>query len=260
MANNVTTPAPTPTSSPDEATDGTNKFISALILNVVIALVCLIIFCLLRKKHKRVYAPRELLVEALAPGKRAESFFSWVIPAFVVKDDEVFHYAGIDAVVHMRFMKLCFKIALVLMPYGIIVLIPVNYFGGADLSGLDRIALSNIVPESPKVWAHVVAAWVYTLIICYLLYQEWKAFIVYRQDFLSQGLAQQYAVLVRDLPAKVSVDKNLICVQYIFNQKTVESNIFVLDNLKMSIRIFHSTHMQLAEIKVYPRYCINNAL
>lgn len=209
MANNTTTPAPTPTptAGPDEATDATSKFISALILNLVIALVCLIIFCLLRQKHKRVYAPRELLVEALAPGKRAESFFSWVIPAFVVKDDEVFHYAGIDALVHMRFMKLCFKIALVLMPYGIIVLVPVNYYGGADLSGLDRIALSNIVPESPKVWAHVVAAWVYTLIICYLLYQEWKTFIVYRQEFLSQGLAQQYAVLVRDLPAKVSGDK-----------------------------------------------------
>lgn len=206
MANNNET---TPTPSPDEeATDSTNKFTSALILNVVIALVCLIIFCLLRQKHKRVYAPRELLVETLAPGKRAESFFSWVIPAFVVKDDEVFHYAGIDALVHMRFIKLCFKIALVLMPYGIIVLIPVNYYGGGDLSGLDRIALSNIVPESPKVWAHVVAAWVYTLIICYLLYQEWKAFIVYRQEFLSQGMAQQYAVLVRDLPEKVSADKN----------------------------------------------------
>lgn len=191
--------------NPEEATDTTNKFISALILNLIIALICLIIFCLLRQKHKIIYAPRQLLVETLAPGKRTESFFSWVIPAFVVKDDEVFQYAGIDALVHMRFLKLCFKIALVLMPYGIIVLIPVNYFGGGDLSGLDRIALSNIAVKSQKVWAHVVAAWVYTLIICYLLYQEWKAFIIYRQRFLSQGMGQQYAVMVRDLPAKVSL-------------------------------------------------------
>ncbi|KAJ7371194.1 Transmembrane protein 63C [Desmophyllum pertusum] len=195
--------------NPEEATDTTNKFISALILNLIIALICLIIFCLLRQKHKIIYAPRQLLVETLAPGKRTESFFSWVIPAFVVKDDEVFQYAGIDALVHMRFLKLCFKIALVLMPYGIIVLIPVNYFGGGDLSGLDRIALSNIAVKSQKVWAHVVAAWVYTLIICYLLYQEWKAFIIYRQRFLSQGMGQQYAVMVRDLPAKLKDQKSL---------------------------------------------------
>lgn len=190
----------------DTVTDGsdtTNKFVSALILNLIIAVVCLILFCVLRQKHKKIYAPRQLLVETPAPGKRAQSFFSWLSPAFVVKDKEVFHYAGIDAVIHMRFLKLCFKISVVLLPYGIIVLIPVNYFGGGDLHGLDKIALSNIEPKSPKVWAHVVAAWVYTLVICYLLYQEWKTFIGYRQEYLSQGMGHQYAVLVRDLPAKL---------------------------------------------------------
>ena len=167
-------------------------------------MVCLIIFCLLRQKHPKIYSPRQLLVESPAPGKRSQSFFSWLFPAIFVKDKEVFQYAGIDAVVHMRFLKLCFKISLVLLPYGIIVLIPVNYFGGEDLGGLDKLALSNITPKSPKVWAHVVAAWIYTLVICYLLHQEWKTFIVYRQEYLSQGSGYQYAVLVRDLPPKVS--------------------------------------------------------
>lgn len=205
----------------DQATEGsdtTNKFVSALILNVVIAVVVLIVFCLLRRKHKIIYAPRQILVETPAPGKPTLGFFSWLLPAFVVKDNEVFQYAGMDAVVHMRFLKLCFKISLVLLPYGIIVLIPVNYYGGGGLHGLDKIALSNIAVKSPKVWAHVVAAWVYTLIICYLLYQEWKEFISYRQQFLSRGMGQQYAVLVRDLPAKVSVDQiqYLVCLTSVF--------------------------------------------
>lgn len=193
-----------------EVADSTNKFVSALILNLIIALICLILFCILRQKHKIIYAPRQLLIDTLAPGKRSQSFFSWLFPAFTVKDDEVFLYAGIDAVVHMRFMKLCFKIALVLMPYGIIVLIPVNYYGGGDLSGLEQIALSNIVVKSSKVWAHTVAAWLYTLIICYLLYMEWKAFIMYRQQYLSKGMGYQYAVLVRDLPDKFKEHESLI--------------------------------------------------
>ena len=192
------------TSEAAEGSDTTNTFVSALILNLIISVVCLIIFCLLRQKHPKIYSPRQLLVESPAPGKRSQSFFSWLFPAIFVKDKEVFQYAGIDAVVHMRFLKLCFKISLVLLPYGIIVLIPVNYFGGEDLGGLDKLALSNITPKSPKVWAHVVAAWIYTLVICYLLHQEWKTFIVYRQEYLSQGRGYQYAVLVRDLPPKVS--------------------------------------------------------
>lgn len=188
----------------EETSDATNKFVSSLILNLIIAVVCLVLFCLLRRKHQVIYSPRQLLLETPLPaGKRTPSIFSWILPAFFVKDNEVFRYAGIDALVHMRFLKLCLKISLVLLPYGIIVLIPVNYFGGGDLQGLDRIALSNIEVKSSMVWAHVVAVWIYTLIICYLFHQEWKAFICYRQQFLSQGLAHQYAVLVRDLPAKL---------------------------------------------------------
>lgn len=208
---------------PEDGSDTTNKFVSALVLNAIIGIVCLILFCLLRRKHKKIYAPRQLLVETPAPGKRDQSFFSWLLPAFCVKDREVFQYAGIDAVVHMRFLKLCFKISLVLMPYGIIVLIPVNYFGGEDLLGLDRIAVSNISPGSPKVWAHVVATWIYTLIICYLLHQEWREFIIYRQEFLSQGMGNQYAVLVRDLPTKVNTCQHLIL-------SLLSSDFFILPN------------------------------
>lgn len=190
--------------------DVTNKFISSLILNLIIAVVCLVLFCMLRRKHQRIYSPRQLLLETPVPvAQRTPSIFSWVLPAFFVKDSEVFQYAGIDALVHMRFLKLCFKISLVLLPYGLIVLIPINYFGGEELQGLDRIALSNIKLKSSMVWAHVVAAWLYTLIICYLFHQEWKAFISYRQQFLRQGFANQYAVLVRDLPAKLKDTESL---------------------------------------------------
>lgn len=118
-------------------------------------------------------------MEILVLGRCVELFFLWVIFVFVVKDDEVFCYVGIDVVVYMRFMKFCFKIVLVFMFYGIVVLIFVNYFGGGDLIGLDSIVLFNIVLKLLKVWVYVVVVWVYILIICYFLYEEWKVFIVY---------------------------------------------------------------------------------
>ena len=66
--------------------------------------------------------------------------------------------------------------------------------------------MSNVKAQSSKFWAHVVAAWFYTVIICYLLYEEWKIYIIYRQEYLTSGKGHQYAVLVRDLPVKVCDD------------------------------------------------------
>ena len=202
MANG--TVAPNATDSDVGGSESTSKFIAALVVNLVIGLVVLIVFSILRPRKKIIYSPRQLLLDTITPlGKVPQSIIAWVFPAFVVKDDDVFQHAGIDALIHMRFLKLCFKVSLVIMPYGIAVLLPVNYYGGGELGGLDKIAVSNIVLKSPKVWAHVVAAWIYTVVICYLLFAEWKNFILYRQKYLALGKAHQYAVFVRDLPDKV---------------------------------------------------------
>lgn len=190
--------------APDDGTESTNKFVSSIVLNLSVAVVALGLFSFLRPRLKRIYSPRQLLLDVMFPlGKLPHSFFAWIIPAFMANDDDVFYYAGIDALVYMRFLRLCVKVSLVMMPYGIAVLLPLNYFGKGNLHGLDRIAMSNIQSQSSKFWAHVVAAWFYTVIICYLLYEEWKIYIMYRQEDLTSGRGHQYAVLVRDIPVKV---------------------------------------------------------
>lgn len=189
---------------PDDGTESTNKFVSSIVVNLAVAVVVLGLFSFLRPRLKQIYSPRQLLLDAMFPlGKLPHSFFAWIIPAFMANDADVFSYAGIDALIYMRFLRLCVKISLVIMPYGIAVLLPVNFFGQGKLHGLDRVAMSNVAPQSSKFWAHVISAWFYTLIICYLLYEEWKVYIVYRQEYLSAGRGHQYAVLVRDLPVKV---------------------------------------------------------
>jgi len=124
----------------------------------------------------------------------------------MAKDNDVFEYAGFDALVYIRFLKLCIKISLVILPYGIAVLLPLNIYGGHHGTGLPKMTMSNLLEDSSMMWAHFIAVWVYSLIICYLLYEEWKVFIVYRQEYLTKGLHHQYAVLVRDLPSRVSME------------------------------------------------------
>ena len=189
---------------PDDGSESTNKFVSSIVINLAVAVVALGLFSFLRPKLKQIYSPRQLLLDVMFPlGKLPNSFFAWIIPAFMASDDDVFYYAGIDALVYMRFLRLGVKISLVMMPYGIAVLLPLNYFGQGALHGLDRIAMSNVAPGSSKFWAHVISAWFYTVIICYLLYEEWKIYIIYRQEYLTNGRGHQYTVLIRDIPVKV---------------------------------------------------------
>ena len=197
-------PSPFDKNSSDNGTESTHTFVSSLVINLSLSLLMITLFSILRPRLKRIYAPRQMLLEMIFPlGKLPHSFFAWVIPAFVANDDDVFYYAGIDALVYMRFLKLCIKISLVIFPYGIAVLLPLNCYGRANMSGLDKLSMSNIKEGSVQLWAHLAAAWVYTLIICYLLYLEWKIYIMYRQEYLSNGKSHQYAVLVKDVPLKV---------------------------------------------------------
>lgn len=185
--------------------DSTSTFVVALIINGIIALVVLLIYSLLRPKLKHIYAPRLLLVDKKYPlGSWSEKCFGWILPAFKATNDDIFNYCGMDALVLIRFMKFCLIASLIILPYGIIVLIPIHVHGGLDLEELDQLTLSNVKAESQMVWAHLIAVWVYTIVICYLLYREWKTYIVYRQRYLAKGLRHHYAVLIRDLPTKVT--------------------------------------------------------
>lgn len=194
----------TPAGSDEPPETSVTSFLVSLGINGLIAVVVLLLFSLLRTKVKYIYTPRLLLLDTRFPlGMLPRSVVSWFIPAFMAKDDDVFNYAGIDALVYMRFMRLCVKISIVILPYGVAVLLPLNLYGGFDLSGLSKFTLSNLKENSQKMWAHFVAVWVYTVIICYMLYEEWRVFVVYRQEYLAKGLNHQFAVLFRDLPKRV---------------------------------------------------------
>lgn len=204
MSGNGTTVAPT-TAAPKAQNDSTSTFLVAFIINAIIALVLLLIYSLLRPKLKHIYAPRLLLVDKKYPlGTLSEKCFGWILPAFKASNDDIFNYCGMDALVLIRFMKFCLIISIITLPYGIIVLLPLHVHGGLDLEQLDQLTLSNVKSGSHMIWAHLIAVWVYTIVICYLLYREWKTYIVYRQRYLAKGLRNHYAVLVRDLPTKVT--------------------------------------------------------
>ena len=137
--------------------------------------------------------------------KLSDSLFSWVTPSFRITDEDLFDFAGFDIFVYLRFVRLCIKVFALSLPYGLLVLIPLNRSGGANLQGMGTLTLGNVEEESDKLWAHLVGVWLYSIFIYILLYKEWQIFAHYRQLYLRKGYEEQYSILVMDLPNKVSM-------------------------------------------------------
>jgi len=185
----------------------TFKFVMALC--AVIFVIAVLFFTFVRLKFRQIYAPRFLLIEnkmfgiGNAPKK---SLFSWVTSALHTNDEDIYVFAGLDALVFLRFLRLMLKFALCTMPYGLVVLLPLNVIGKNKLpDGLNRLTMSNIPAGSSNLWAHWVAVWLYSLLVFFFCWQEWKVYIKYRQRYLKKGMLHQYAVLVKEIPKEVNV-------------------------------------------------------
>lgn len=183
----------------------TFKFVMALC--AIIFILAVAFFTYVRTKFRQIYAPRLLLIENKMFGignLPKKSWFSWVTLSFKTKDEDIYVFAGFDALVFIRFLRLMLKFALCTMPYGLIVLLPLNVVGGNKLDdGLNKLSMSNIVHESKHLWAHWVAVWFYSLLVCYFCWSEWKVYIQYRQRYLKKGLHHQFALLVQEIPDEV---------------------------------------------------------
>lgn len=185
----------------------TKTFIIVLIVCLITFIATLVFFSWLRTKLKRVYSPRLLLMpdDYLPHGKLPNSWFSWISPAMMSKDDDIFNHLGLDALVYIRFLRMLIKASIFTLPYGMFILIPLNYHGGMDLKeALDRISMSNVKLESPKLWAHFIALWIYSMTFLYVVKEEWKVFVLYRQIYLTKSLNKQHAMLVQDVPKEVA--------------------------------------------------------
>ena len=181
------------------------------VTNGFLLLVTLLIFSFLRNKFPRVYTPR-LLLNGLdsSIGKLPNNLLGWLVPALRVKDEEILRFLGLDALMFLRLLRLCFKFGIIILPYGLIVALPVNYHGGISdtdktIVGLDRLTLGNVEPKSGLLWVHFIGVWMYTLLILYFLHREYVAYQRFRQQSLSDGdkYHHRYLVMLQEIPTEV---------------------------------------------------------
>ncbi|XP_045793773.1 CSC1-like protein HYP1 [Trifolium pratense] len=194
--------------------------LSALLTSVAINLgLCFIFFTLysiLRKQPGNiiVYAPRLVCQGRLQEGAQFNSACllptaGWVRRAWEPSDDEFISTAGLDAFVFIRIFVFSLKVFTFAGIVGTLILLPINYMGteirdNSDFQNksLDSFSISNVNNGSHGLWVHFCAAYVFTGVVCILLYYEY-AYIASKRIacfYSSKPQPHQFTILVRGIP------------------------------------------------------------
>ncbi|KAI9628552.1 hypothetical protein KEM48_011508 [Puccinia striiformis f. sp. tritici PST-130] len=210
--------------SSDEAHSTSNQtFLSALVINSLVAGVEIIGFIILRRYFRKVYQIMgknnlltciacALLLISLAtklpanPTKRSEplssGWISWIPQIIMADDEQIIHHNGLDAYCFLRFLRLLVNIFTPIFVLSWTILLPVySANSGGTKSGLDMFTFGNIgLNAQVRLTACLILAYVFTCTSCavffsvkyvyvlYLLKVEIEGFIKKRQAFLSSDI------------------------------------------------------------------------
>ncbi|XP_068335102.1 CSC1-like protein HYP1 isoform X2 [Pyrus communis] len=198
--------------------------VSALLTSVGINLaLCLLFFTLysiLRKQpsYLNVYSPRSVAAKEELEESNKFNFerllptAGWVRRAWQPSEDELLSVTSLDAVVFMRIFIFSLRVFGFAGIVGILVLLPINYLGNQlnrdfDISdlpskSLDSFSISNVNVGSKWLWVHFCAAYIFTGVVCYLLYYEYSFISSKRiaHFYSSKPQPHQFTVLVRAVP------------------------------------------------------------
>ncbi|CAM6106765.1 unnamed protein product [Calypogeia fissa] len=150
----------------------------------------------------------------------------WIRSSLKMSEAELIEKAGLDSAVYLRMLLLGIQIFVPLMVYSFAVLVPINVTDKElaqeqrrhrdfTYSSLDTITISNIRNKSSRLWAHLTAAYLYTIWTCWLLFRLYRNVVILRFAFLAseEKRSDQFTVLCRCIPedseetVKESVDQ-----------------------------------------------------
>ncbi|MCJ1281684.1 hypothetical protein MMC26_001006 [Xylographa opegraphella] len=145
-------------------------------------LVITLFFSLLRPHNSTVYAPKLKHADKKhAPPPIGKGLFAWFSPLITTHEDQLVEKVGMDAVIFLRFTKMCRNIFLVLSIVGCGVLIPVHIFESSNYptGSPTQRAFATMTPqyvlEGNPMWSHVVCTWVFDITIVFFLWRNYRA-------------------------------------------------------------------------------------
>ncbi|XP_022138880.1 CSC1-like protein At3g54510 isoform X1 [Momordica charantia] len=189
------------------------SLLASAAINIGLAFIILSIFSILKKQPSNAaiyYARRLSLGQRISfepfTFRRLIPSVAWIPRAFRVSEDEILSISGLDALVTFRLFKLGINFSVVCSLIGLLVLLPINYFGQDKSSrsyhSLDSFSISNVREGSDWLWVHFSCLCFISFFGIYLLHKEYNGILVKRIQQLKsmRKRPDQFTLLVREVP------------------------------------------------------------
>ncbi|KAK7266460.1 hypothetical protein RIF29_19104 [Crotalaria pallida] len=193
-----------------------SALLTSVAINLGLCFLFITLYSILRKQpgNITVYSSRLVAEGKVKEGgefnlERLLPTAGWVRKAWEPSEEEFLSNSGLDAFIFMRIFIFSLKVFMVGGIIGMFVLLPINYLGSqlkdeSDFQhkSLDIFTISNVNNGSNRLWIHFCAAYVFTGVVCYLLYNEYQYISSKRIAYFYSSKPQphQFTILVRGIP------------------------------------------------------------
>ncbi|RKP39464.1 hypothetical protein BJ085DRAFT_18623, partial [Dimargaris cristalligena] len=190
-------------------------------VNLGICAGLLLLFCILRPTNGVVYGRRvKHAPPEFRPPRLSLNPLSWIVPIVRVSEDDMLRTVGLDAVLLMRFLKLCFYTFLVFSAAGAGSLLPINYLYGVIPAG-EKLGLDTIITRlnmenvTTLQWitSHVVVTYAISVFLWLVVFLNNRFFIRKRQEHFHsetyQTAIHNRTIIVTRLPSSLRDDESL---------------------------------------------------
>lgn len=98
-------------------------------------------------------------------------FFSWIFATLKLTREQILMHSGPDAVHYLSFQQHLMTVMAIITVVSIAIILPVNYSGSltGDVNSLGHTTISNLSPESPLLWIHVLVAIAYVPLVVLIM-------------------------------------------------------------------------------------------
>lgn len=196
-----------------------NSIYAAIVYSFAVAGLLFLVFCFLRPRNSRVYAPRAKHAdEKHRPLPLDKKPFSWLAAIKNVKEQELVDKIGLDAVLFLRFMRMIRNIFLVITVFGCGILIPINVAGGSPFyeQWHSIPTLMKFTPQyifGTKFWAFVIVAYLIQATVCFFLWWNYRAVYKLKRTYFEseeyKASLHSRTLLLTHIPAESRTDAGI---------------------------------------------------
>ena len=210
-------------------------------------LVITLLFSLLRPRNTVVYAPKIKHADKKhAPPPIGKGLFAWFTPVAATGEQQLVEKIGMDAVIFLRFTRMCRNMFLATALLGCGILIPIHIvlsvkeeLPGSDSESVQSKAFARMTPQyvqGKAMWAHVVCAWLFDIVILFFLWTNYKAVTKLRRQYFEspeyQMSLHSRSVLIVDIPTSERSDEGILRIADSVEQTASLPRVAVARNVK----------------------------